>query len=78
VSDAKRAGFSNLGLLGLSRCLKLLLDLLRVSKVDAMSQANIVGAGRDKALIDPVITHIALLGNGLLGIIPNGVVRASG
>ena len=43
-----------------------------------MSQANIIGAGRDKTPIDPVITQVALLGNGLLGIIPDCVVGASG
>jgi hypothetical protein len=58
--------------------LKFLLHLLRVSKVDTMSQTNIVSAGRDKALIDPVITQVAFLGNGLPGIIPDCVIRASG
>jgi len=45
-------------------------------KMDAMRQADIVGAGRDKALIYPVVAEIALVGDVLVRVEGDGVVRA--
>jgi len=44
--------------------------------MDAMGQADIVGACGDKSLIHPVMTEVALLGNAFVLIKQNGIVRA--
>ena len=41
-------------------------------KMDAMSQTDIIGARRNKAIIDPVVTEVALLCNPFVPVKGNG------
>jgi hypothetical protein len=52
----------------------LLRDLFRISKIDAMGEADIIGTGRDESHINPVMTEVALPGNAHILIKGNGIV----
>ena len=56
--------------------LHILRDLFRVSKMDAMGEADIIGTGRDKSLINPVMTEVTLPGNAHIFIESDGIVGA--
>jgi hypothetical protein len=47
-----------------------------IIKMDAMRQADIVGAGRDETLIDSVVAEVAFVGDVLVWIERDGIVRA--
>ena len=42
--------------------------------MDAVSQADIVGAGRDEPLIDPVVAEVAFVGDVLVIVIGDGII----
>jgi len=44
--------------------------------MDAMRQADIVGAGRDKALIDSVVAEVAFVGDVLVRVESDGIIGA--
>ena len=44
------------------------------TEMDAMCRTDIVGTGRNKPLINPVTTEVALLGDHLLLVKRNGIV----
>ena len=46
------------------------------NKIDTMCQTNIVGAGRDEPLIDPVMAEVALVGDVLVMVIGDGIIGA--
>ena len=43
--------------------------------MDAMCRTGVIRTSRDKSLIHPVITEIALLRDGFIFIKPNGIIR---
>ena len=47
-----------------------------IIKMDAMRQADIVGAGRDKTLIYPVVAQVAFVGDVSVMVECDGIVRA--
>jgi hypothetical protein len=49
---------------------------LNAFKVNAMRQADIIGAGRDEPLIHPVMAKVALLGDIPVHVIIDGIIRA--
>jgi hypothetical protein len=51
------------------------LNGIRVSEMNAVCQAYIVGTGGDKSVVHPLVTKVALFGCVLLGIKGNGMVR---
>jgi hypothetical protein len=51
-------------------------DFFRVTKVDAVSEADIVRARRDQALVHPVVAEVAFPGNSSADIVGDGLVWA--
>jgi hypothetical protein len=45
-----------------------------VSKVDAVGRTDVIGTGRDKPSIHPMITEVALLRDDFIVIKPDGVI----
>jgi hypothetical protein len=54
----------------------LFFNLIRIAEIDAVRKANIVGTCRDKSVVHPMGTEIALPGNLICRIKFNGVKRA--
>ena len=50
--------------------------VFRDSEIYAMCQTNIVGAGRDKSLVYPMMAEVALLGDAFIFIKCDGIIGA--
>ena len=48
--------------------------LLRITEIDAMGRAHVVGTGRQKPLIHPVVAEVALPGHGLISVEVDGAI----